>query len=167
MCKTVNQLHDSAAAKAVKVVHSCGFDSVPSDLGTLFLVEHMRKKLQKQCARVDLLVNEVKGAQSGGSLQSMFEQYELPDEQVAECKWAYCLNPKPTKSGEYEIRTPTAEEVDQHGVRYNKALQRWTYPFQFSPINTRVVRRSAALLGYSPTFRYVSVQCTPAQDGMS
>jgi short subunit dehydrogenase-like uncharacterized protein len=158
MCKTLRSLHDTATNKNVKVVHSCGFDSTPSDLGTLLLVEHMAKKLQKQCARVDLLVNEIKGAQSGGSLQSMFEQFELPEDVLKECDHPFCLNPRPkgTEGQEGTLRAPTKEEKDQFGMRYNKALQRWTYPFQFSPINTRVVRRSAALLGYSPNFRCAS-----------
>lgn len=52
------------------------------------------------------------------------------------------------------VRSPSKEETDQFGMRYNQHLNRWTYPFQFSPVNSRVVRRSAALLGYSPNFKY-------------
>ena len=156
MRKTVSALHDQAVAKSVKVVHSCGFDSVPSDLGTLMLVEHMRKKLGRPCARVCLLVNEVKGAQSGGSIESMLEQYMLPTDEIAECENPFCLNPKKAKDGA-EARVPYADETDHFGMRYNKHLQRWTYPFQFAPINSRVVRRSAAMLGYSPAFRSASL----------
>jgi short subunit dehydrogenase-like uncharacterized protein len=150
MRKTTSTLHNAAVAKAVKIVHSCGFDSVPSDLGTLMLVEHMQKKLQRPCARVDLLVSDIKGAQSGGSLQSMFEQYMLPTEEIEMCDDPFCLNP-PLVTG--TPRKATLEETDQFGMRYNKALQRWTYPFQFSPINSRVVRRSNGFLSYSPSFR--------------
>ena len=151
MRKTTSALHDQAVQKNVKVVHSCGFDSVPSDLGALMLVDHMRKKLGKPCARVCLLVNEVKGAQSGGSIESMLEQYLLPTDEIKECENPFCLNPK-NKDGA-ESRVPNRDETDQFGMRYNKYLQRWTYPFQFAPINSRVVRRSAAMLGWSPAFR--------------
>ena len=73
----------------------------------------------------------------------------------------YCLNPVLTPSPEHSsegrvevvVRSPSKEETDQFGMRYNQHLNRWTYPFQFSPVNSRVVRRSAALLGYSPNFK--------------
>lgn len=77
------------------------------------------------------------------------------------CCCRYCLNPAVLPSpdgasaaeGEPAPRTPSKEETDQFGMRYNQHLNRWTYPFQFSPVNSRVVRRSAALLGYSPNFK--------------
>lgn len=84
--KSIRELHDSAAARNVKVVHSCGFDSVPSDLGALMLVEHMRSALARSPKRINLLVNDIKGAQSGSSLQSMFESYMLPPEEIELCE---------------------------------------------------------------------------------
>ena len=152
--KTTSTLHTAATEKGVKIVHACGFDSIPSDLGTLLLVEHMQKKLQRQCARVDLLVNEVKGAQSGSSWHSLFQQYMLPDEEIELCDDPFCLNPPDKKKAESK---PHAAETDQFGMRYNKHLQCWTYPFQFAPINSRIVRRSNAFLQYSPAFR-----CAPS-----
>jgi short subunit dehydrogenase-like uncharacterized protein len=152
MRRTASTLHDAAVAKGVKIVHSCGFDSVPSDLGTRMLVDHMRAALGRPPGRVALLVNDIKGGQSGGSLASIFEQYLLPDEEVELCADPFCLNPPP-KAGDPPPRKPTKEETDQFGMRYNQALNRWTYPFQFSAINSRVVRRSAAFLDYGPAFR--------------
>jgi short subunit dehydrogenase-like uncharacterized protein len=151
MRKTTSTLHNAAAAKNVKIVHSCGFDSVPSDLGTLMIAEHMRNKLNRPCARVDLLVNDVKGGQSGGSLQAMFEQYMLPAEEMKLCEDPFCLNP-PLPPGQ-KRRNATPDERDHFSMRYHKHLNRWTYPFQFSPINSRVVRRSNGFLNYSPNFR--------------
>lgn len=76
------------------------------------------------------------------------------------CCHRYCLNPAGNQpldatsgaEGKRSARTPSKEETDQFGMRYNQHLNRWTYPFQFSPVNSRIVRRSAALLGYSPNF---------------
>lgn len=93
MRKTVSTLHAAARAKNVKIVHSCGFDSVPSDLGAYLLAQHMRTELERPCARIDMLVNEVKGGFSGGSLQSMFEQYMQPADEIQDCSDPYCLNP--------------------------------------------------------------------------
>lgn len=39
--------HAEAARKGVKIVHFCGFDSIPSDLGTTFMVDHMQDKLNR------------------------------------------------------------------------------------------------------------------------
>lgn len=41
----IEQYHDAAAEKGVKIVPCCGYDSIPSDLGTLLLVDHVRNKL--------------------------------------------------------------------------------------------------------------------------
>lgn len=157
MRRTTSTLHDTAATRGVKIVHSCGFDSVPSDLGALMLVRHMKEVLHRPAARIVLMVNDMKGGQSGGSLRSMFEAYMLPEEEIAQCEDPFCLNPppEPPAPGQEaaEPRKPTQEETDQFGMRYNQHLNRWTYPFQFAPINARVVRRSAALLNYGPQFK--------------
>ena len=146
--KTATSLHGAAAAKNVKVVHACGFDSVPSDLGALLLVEHMRSKLQRAPHAISNLVQEAKGAQSGGSLESVLLQYMLPEDEMKGCEDPFCLNPQ--KSAQ---RVPNRYEVDTFGMRYDRGLQCWKYPFQFAPINSRVVRRSAALLDYSDGFQ--------------
>jgi hypothetical protein len=133
----------------------------------------MRTKLSRRPARMNLLVNDIKGAQSGGSLQSMFEQYMLPPDEMHACQDPFCLDSctstagvtnaakqEGTKEGDTKadvppLRAANHEETDQFGVRYNKQLNKWTYPFQFSPINSRVVRRTCSLLGAPRSFKCV------------
>ncbi|NJR41414.1 MAG: hypothetical protein HC767_00900 [Akkermansiaceae bacterium] len=151
----------------------------------------MREEFARKPSRINLMVNHMKGAQSGGSLITMFEQYMLPDDEMQLCEDPFCLDAVPTKDGKGaassssstggagvqkqeagkdadpasgSIRTPklrevTTEETDQFGVRYNKQLNKWTYPFQFSPINSRVVRRTCALLYGQPRL----FKCVPQQ----
>lgn len=134
----------------------------------------MRDQFARTPSRINLLVNDMKGGQSGGSLITMFEQYMLPDDEMQLCEDPFCLDAMPKKetkggaasntagaqkqeggrdgepAGTPKPREATTEETDQFGVRYNKQLNKWTYPFQFSPINSRVVRRTCALLYGKP-----------------
>jgi len=95
-------LHDAARQKGVKIVHSCGFDSIPSDLGVLLLSRHMKRAFQRQCARIDLLVNEAKGGFSGGSIQSVFAQEAASEDAIRACKDPYCLCPRPVRAWAWE-----------------------------------------------------------------
>ena len=136
-------------------------------------MQHMDEQFSRKPSRINLMVNDIKGGQSGGSLITMFEQYMLPDDEMQLCEDPFCLDAVPTKDskggnaagggapkqetgkegragGPSGPRAPTDEETDQFGVRYNKQLNKWTYPFQFSPINSRVVRRTMALLYGKP-----------------
>eukprot|EP00877_Chromochloris_zofingiensis_P009998 jgi/Chrzof1/5251/Cz15g19010.t1 len=45
--RQIQRHHETAADKGVKIVHNCGYDSIPSDLGTLFVVDHVKKALGK------------------------------------------------------------------------------------------------------------------------
>jgi len=42
--RMITKHHDEAARQGVKIVHCCGFDSVPSDLGTQAVVEHIKRE---------------------------------------------------------------------------------------------------------------------------
>ena len=143
-------------------------------------MQHMDEHFSRKPSRINLLVNDMKGTQSGGSLITMFEQYMLPDDEMQLCEDPFCLDAVPTKDskggnsagseaakqeGGKEGRAGSPphprpamdEETDQFGVRYNKQLNKWTYPFQFSSINSRVVRRTCALLYRKPRlFKYES-----------
>jgi hypothetical protein len=142
------------------------------------LVQHMQQEFGREPSKINLLVNYMKFAQSGGSLMTMFEQCMLPDDEMQLCEDPFCLDALPKKEtkggnsnsntaaqklegskvGDHaatvrktsKLREATEEETDQFGVRYNKSLNKWTYPFPFSVINARVVRRTCALLYGKP-----------------
>jgi short subunit dehydrogenase-like uncharacterized protein len=146
--RTIDQHHQAAAASGAKIVHSCGFDSIPSDLGVLMLDEAMRAR-GRRLARVDTFFGESKGRPSGGTIASLLQvQEELARNRSL---WRLVADPYAFVPGE---RGPDTRDVT--GVRYDSRLGRWTAPFPMAPINAPTVRRSNALLAhrYGKELRY-------------
>lgn len=64
------QHHERAKEKGVKIIHCCGFDSIPSDLGALMLVDHIKRTMGKETEMIYGLLGPSKGWVSGGTLAS-------------------------------------------------------------------------------------------------
>jgi short subunit dehydrogenase-like uncharacterized protein len=150
MRRTVDELHEPARTSGARIVHCCGFDSIPSDLGTLVL--HQALEAQGSgLRRARLRVRSVRGKASGGTVASLFAIVEAA-RRDPEARRAlldpYALNPPGQREG------PDRNE----GLRPRLDADRgvWTAPFLMAMINTRVVRRTNALLGYpyGRDFRY-------------
>jgi short subunit dehydrogenase-like uncharacterized protein len=145
-------LHMTEAENSgAKIVHSCGFDSIPSDLGVHFLQREMHKKYGKFATNVTCRIGESSGGMSGGTVDSMINMMEeiKVDRSIADLLAdPYSLNPRNTPPG--------GDIKDQIGVKYDRRFRQWTAPFVMAGINTRVVRRSHALLGfpYGQKFHY-------------
>jgi short subunit dehydrogenase-like uncharacterized protein len=154
MRRTVDRFHDTAARTGARIVHGCGFDSIPSDLGVLLLHRHLEKR-GSGLARARLRVRRMRGKASGGTVATMFRIVEEArrDREVRRVLLdPYALNPP-------EDRPPLPGGPDRNeGRRPRLDADRgvWTAPFLMAMINTRVVRRSNALLGfpYGRDFRY-------------
>jgi short subunit dehydrogenase-like uncharacterized protein len=138
------EAHQGAAeASGAKIVHTCGFDSIPSDLGTYFVQGEMYKAHGVYAARVKYRVVGSKGGVSGGtvaSMMNMMEEANARPEILDIIADPYALNPPNMPRG--------ADGADQTTAEYDKDFRQWTGPFVMAGINTRVVRRSHALLGY-------------------
>ena len=158
MRRTADKLHDVAAATGARIVHACGFDSIPSDLGVLLLHE-----LAGDDALTDttLAVTELRGGLSGGTFASMkgtLAEVGTDPEAGRILADPYALSParqlEPDKS-----RPGWPAERDLRGVVHDRDLGAWLAPFVMAPSNTRVVRRSNALLdwSYGREFRYREV----------
>jgi short subunit dehydrogenase-like uncharacterized protein len=146
--RLIDRHHGAAAASGAKIVPMCGFDSAPSDLGALLLAEHFRGR--------GAATREVKGffrlggGWNGGTLASMLELWRRPDDQRAMAN-PTLLDP-PSRRRSHAKPDPSLPVFDAD-------LGRWVAPFFMGPINTRVVRRSAALAsewgaGYGRDFQY-------------
>ena len=141
----------AAEASGARIVHTCGFDSIPSDLGTYFVQREMYKAHGVYAPRVKYRVVGSSGGVSGGtvaSMMNMMEEASLNPEILDIIADPYALNP---------LNMPRGEDgADQTTVEYDKDFRQWTGPFVMAGINTRVVRRSHALLGYpwGSHFRY-------------
>ncbi len=144
--------HAEAAAKSgARIVHCCGFDSVPMDIGAWFLQQQAMQRHGEYCASIKLFVKATKGGASGGTIASMMNliKESRADRSVMKVLTnPYALNPRGEREG------PDGRE--QHDIRFNDDVNSWTAPFVMAGINTRVVRRSHALLGYpwGKDFRY-------------
>ncbi|MEO8748756.1 saccharopine dehydrogenase NADP-binding domain-containing protein [Dermatophilaceae bacterium Sec6.4] len=160
--ESIDLFHNTASASGARIVHSCGFDSVPSDLAVLNLAEQVAADGAGTPTDTTLFVT-MKGGASGGTLDSMKGQIDQirtdkAKRMIALDKFAL----SPDRSAE-----PKGEWRDSMSVHYSPEVKSWTGPFVMASYNTRIVRRSNALRGhdYGPTFRYREVQ--RAGDGLS
>jgi short subunit dehydrogenase-like uncharacterized protein len=141
--KMIDQHHEHARKSGARIVHCCGFDSVPMDAGVWFLQTEARRLYNAYCTSITLLVKATKGAASGGTIASMMNILEegSKDRSVARVMAdPYSLNPEGERAG--------PDDRDQAKPVYSDEGQSWTAPFVMAAINTKVVRRSHALAGY-------------------
>jgi short subunit dehydrogenase-like uncharacterized protein len=143
--------HEAARARGVHIVHACGFDSVPSDLGCLLVQERALARWGEVLPDVTLYVRKVRGAFSGGTVASMAE---LLAEASRDRDAARALGDP------YSLGGSGPPVSDTEGPAWDAAEGVWTAPFLMAPTNAKIVRRSAGLLGYAP-FRYTERQSFP------
>jgi short subunit dehydrogenase-like uncharacterized protein len=150
------RFHKLAIETGARIVHSTGFDSVPSDLGVFLLHEQVAADGEGTLEDTALVLTAMKGGVSGGtvdSLRTMLDEVKADRELVKVMADPYSLSPdraaEPQLGKERDVMTPTKDPL----------LGRWVAPFVMAPYNTRVVRRTNALLGhaYGPGFRYREV----------
>jgi short subunit dehydrogenase-like uncharacterized protein len=136
----IDRHHTQAAADGTRIVPGCGFDSIPSDFGAWLTYRYMRDALHSQPSSVSAYFR-VGGGLNGGTVASLFHMLETG--QLAASRDPYLLDPGPAAhTAEERVRN-----ADPAGVRYDEYLKKWVAPFLMGSINTRVVRRTQALLG--------------------
>lgn len=149
--RMIDTHHGAARKNGARIVHCCGFDSVPMDIGVHFLQQEAMRHHGGYCKSITMNVKAMRGTFSGGTMASMMNliQEARADRNVARVLMnPYGLNPEGEREG--------PDGPDQRGVKYDKVAGAWTAPFIMAGINTKVVRRSHALLGYpyGKDFRY-------------
>ena len=142
---------DRAQVTGARIVHCCGFDSVPMDIGVWFLQHATREKHGVYCDSISMFVKATKGTASGGTLASMMNviKESRADRSIARTLiQPYSLNPEGERDG--------PDDRDQTRLIYREDAKSWTAPFVMAGVNTKVVRRSHALAGYpyGKDFRY-------------
>lgn len=140
---TIIDAHSDAAKKSgARIVLSCGFDSIPFDMGVFFLQEQAKKQLGGTVPRVKTRVRAMKGTFSGGTVASfratMAEAGKNP-EVVTLLQDPFSLTPGFSGPPQPEGNKP----------EYDESLGVWLAPFIMASINTRNVHRSNALLGHA------------------
>lgn len=143
MSHTISHYQQIAEKTGARIVHTCGFDSIPSDLGVLYTQQQMQVAHQVYADQIKARVGKFKGSASGGTIASMMvmmEQASKSKDIRRELQNPYSLN-------------PTGEQVGPDGLDENRAIfdddfSQWTSPFVMAAVNARVVRRSNALADY-------------------
>jgi short subunit dehydrogenase-like uncharacterized protein len=135
--------HEAAAkASGARIVFSCGFDSIPSDLGVYFLQKTAREKFGSPCPRVKGRVRKIKGTHSGGTAASLQATMAaaMKDPKILEL----LKNPFSLAPGFAGPKQPSGMKPE-----LDPAIDAWVAPFVMAAINTRNVHRSNFLLGHA------------------
>lgn len=151
MRRTIDQHHEQAQVNQAKIVHCCGFDSIPSDMGVFFLQQQAQKQWQTYAQKVKFRLKDFSGGVSGGTVASldnvMLEAQKDPKVQEV-LNNPYSLNPVGQQEGN--------DGLELTETVYDDDFKAWISPFMMAAINSRVVRRSHALNGfpYGKEFSY-------------
>ena len=157
MQRIIEKYQIGAEASGAKIVHTCGFDSIPSDLGVFFLQNEMQKQFQGPAQQVKYRIVNMDGGASGGtvaSMMNMMEEAKVDPSILETLSDPYSLNPANMPRG--------LDGQDQSSPEFDSIFAQWTAPFVMAGINTRVVRRSNALMSYAygDQFRYDEAMLT-------
>ena len=151
MKRVIGEYQSEAELSGARIVHTCGFDCIPSDMGVYYLRQQMQQVHGVTAAQIKLRTKAFAGGFSGGTVYSMMNMMDEADsdpEIVTILADPYALNPPGSHRGE--------DVNDQTTAIYDEDFTSWTSPFAMAGINTRVVRRSNALMNYAygEDFRY-------------
>jgi short subunit dehydrogenase-like uncharacterized protein len=149
MARMIRTHHRAAEASGARVVFSCGFDSVPFDLGVLYLQHEAMVRHGKPLPAVSARVLVMKGGFSGGTAASLLATVQAMGEDPgvrADMRNPFALTPGFTGPEQPEGNKAAKDDTD--GV--------WSGPFVMAPINTKTVHRTNYLLGHAfgRDFRY-------------
>jgi len=149
--RMIDKYEQQARESGARIVHCCGFDSIPSDLGVWFLQGESRRKFGKPCQRVKMRVKAAKGGISGGTAASMVNVFAEAVKDPAlrkELGDPYSICPPSHKPG---VRQPDVKTPE-----FDEDFNAWAGPFIMAVINTRIVHRTNALLNasYGKDFEY-------------
>lgn len=147
--KMIYAYEPRARETGARIVPSCGFDSIPSDMGVWHLQSNARARFGQNCTQVAMRVKAAKGGASGGTIASMLNLVEeaSKDSQLRkELTDPYSLCPPGTPRNKAQRSIQTAQKDPIAGT--------WVAPFVMAAINERVVMRSNALAPYADGFTY-------------
>ena len=157
MGRMIDAHQDAAQASGARIVHTCGFDCIPADLGVYYVQREMRARHGVPASRVTLRVVGFRGGASGGTAATginMLDEQSRNPEVRRRNEDPYALNPEHRRSG--------LDGPDSLGPAWDADFEQWTGPFIMANVDTRVVRRSNALLdnAYGADFRYDEAMLT-------
>jgi short subunit dehydrogenase-like uncharacterized protein len=147
---SIDQYHKEAIDTGARIVHSCGFDSIPSDLTVYALYRRAQEDQAGQLGDTNFVVRELAGGFSGGTIASILDVVRTASADPEARRLMndpYTLTPdhgaEPEFGAQPDLRWRRGGEIAPELKGY------WTGPFVMAVVNTRIVRRSNALLDYA------------------
>jgi short subunit dehydrogenase-like uncharacterized protein len=153
----IDECHERARETKARIVHCAGFDSIPSDLGAHIAWDHAKRAHGEGLSWVKIFTRRLRGAASGGTVASALGLIEAAKSDRAVRRLLLDPHGLDPRRG---VAPRDPFEDDQRSVTFDEKIGGWTAPFVMATINTRIVRRSHALLqeedghGYGERFRY-------------
>ena len=149
MHKIISECSAEAKETGARIVFSCGFDSIPFDLGVLFVQEEALSKLNKYASSVRGRVRDMNGEFSGGTAASM--KATMAALQSNPELINILVNPHALCDGINGV-----QQDDDSKPMYDEELDTWVAPFFMAPINTKNIHRSNKLMNhiYGENFKY-------------
>ncbi|MGN5764146.1 saccharopine dehydrogenase family protein [Acinetobacter calcoaceticus] len=149
--KMIEKYESQAQQSGARIVHCCGFDSVPSDMGVYYLQQQAQKQFHAPATQVSMRVKTLKGGASGGTVASLINVIQEAAADPALRKDLvnpYVLCPPDHGNSQRQIYIKTA--------KFDPDFNAWIAPFVMAAVNERVVHRSNALSGnaYGSNFSY-------------
>jgi short subunit dehydrogenase-like uncharacterized protein len=148
--ESIDLYHKQAIDTGARIVHSCGFDSIPSDLTVFALHRRAEQDAAGELGDTNLVVRSFAGGVSGGTVASMIELFRATSADPEARRLLvdpYTLTPdraaEPELGGQPDVRWRRGREIAPELDGY------WVGAFVMAAANTRIVRRTNALLGYS------------------
>lgn len=152
----IDSIGPIAERTGARIVVSCGFDAIPSDLGVFALNDGVQRDSAGELEDTTLVVTALRGGISGGTLASLLGQVdEMKGDPALRRLVADPYALSPDRDNEPDL----GNERDERRITHDAQLGRWLAPFVMAQYNTRIVRRSNALQGwaYGRRFRYGEV----------
>ena len=142
MYEMINAHQDTAKNSGARIVFSCGFDSIPFDLGVYFVQQAAQEKYGRPAKHVRGRVKAMNGEFSGGTIASLGATMATLKEKPELIQ--VLSNPFSLTEG---FEGPA--QLDDSKVLLDEKLNMWVAPFVMAPINTKNIHRSNALLGHA------------------
>lgn len=140
----LDHYQDAAKNSGARIVNSCGFDSIPSDLGVYFTQQQAKSQFNQPCSEIHMRVKAAKGGLSGGTVASMAAIFgEVGHDKARRRQLAnpYLLND--------DDNAPKVRQTKLDKPQYDTHHNRWLAPFVMESINSRIVHRSNQLQDYA------------------
>ncbi|MGF1456628.1 MAG: saccharopine dehydrogenase family protein [Alphaproteobacteria bacterium] len=161
MRRMIEAYDDKAKASGARIVFSCGFDSIPFDMGVYFLQQEAKARFGQVMPRIKGRMRAMQGTFSGGTAASGRATMEALEKDRS--LFTTLISPFGLTPGHEGAEQPTGLEIAE-----DPAVGGWVAPFFMAPINTKNVHRSNYLMGaaYGADFVYDEMMVTgPGEQG--